>query len=84
MTNGSVNMVDPKQIEDEGKKQVNQERLTKTWVIATNSDEIIKATEPYLRMGFKHVQYLSSSPDENHFIETMARKVLPYMRDSWS
>lgn len=84
LVEGSVNMVDPKQIEDEGRKEVNRERLGKSWVIATSPDEIIKATEPYLRMGFTHVQYLSSSPDQNHFIETMSRRVLPYMRDSWS
>jgi coenzyme F420-dependent glucose-6-phosphate dehydrogenase len=83
LANGSVNMFDPKQIEDEGKKPVNRERLAQAWVITTNPDDIIKATEPYLRMGFTHVQYLSSSPDENHFIETMSSRVLPYMRENW-
>lgn len=80
---GSENMLDPKQIEDEGRK-LSRERLAQTFVIATNPDEIIKATEPYLRMGFTHVQYLSSSPNENHFIEIMSNRVLPYLRDNWS
>jgi len=79
---GSVNMIDPQQIENEGRR-ISRERLTQTWVIATSPEHIIKATEDYLHMGFRHVQFLSASPDENRFIDVVSRKVLRYLRDSW-
>lgn len=83
LTEGSVNKTDPKQIERDGKRLITRERLAQSFLIATKPDDIIKATEPYLKMGFGHVLYLSSSPHENQFIETMTSKVLPYLKSNW-
>jgi coenzyme F420-dependent glucose-6-phosphate dehydrogenase len=83
LTKGSANKTDPKQIEEDGRRLITREKLAQTFLIATKPDDIIRATEPYLKMGFKHIQYLSSSPDENQFIETMTSKVLPYLRSNW-
>lgn len=83
LTEGSANKTDPKQIEEDGRRLITKEKLAQTFLIATKPDDIIKAAEPYLKMGFRHIPFLSSSPDENQFIETMTSKVLPYLRSNW-
>jgi coenzyme F420-dependent glucose-6-phosphate dehydrogenase len=84
LTEGSVNKTDPKQIEADGRRLISKERLAQSFLIATSPDEIIGGVERYLKMGFEHVQFLSMSPDETLFIETMADRVLPYLRSNWA
>jgi len=79
LTEGSVNKTDPKQIEEDGRRLITKARLSQSFLIATSPDDIISAVERYLEMGFWHVQFLSASPDEELFIETMASRVLPYL-----
>jgi coenzyme F420-dependent glucose-6-phosphate dehydrogenase len=70
---------DPREIEEHG-KLVGDEALAEKWIIATTADEHIEAIEKYVKAGFNHVYFVSSSPDEAKFIKFYGEKVLPYFK----
>ncbi|MEM3793009.1 MAG: LLM class flavin-dependent oxidoreductase, partial [Candidatus Bathyarchaeia archaeon] len=70
---------DPREIEEHG-KLVGDEALAERWIIATTADEHIEVIEKYVKAGFNHIYFVSSSPDEKKFIKFYGEKVLPYFR----
>jgi coenzyme F420-dependent glucose-6-phosphate dehydrogenase len=73
---------DPREIEAHG-KLVSEEGLLTGWFISSSIDDHIKNIERYIKLGFTNIHLQSSSPDEPKFIQTFAKKVLPYLRDTY-
>lgn len=76
----SYGIYDPREIEMVG-KMIDRNVIANSWMIVTSPEEAIKKTMEYVRAGFTHVQYLSSSPDEEKFIRVFGEKVLPAIRE---
>lgn len=72
---------DPREIEECG-KLVGDKGLSTVFFISSELDEHIRKIEEYVKLGFRRIYIQSSSPNEEKFIETYGRKVLPYLRES--
>jgi len=70
---------DPREIETHG-RFVGDEAIAKRWIVATAAEEHIKGIEKYIKDGFNHLYFVSSSPDEMEFIKFYGEKVLPHLR----
>jgi coenzyme F420-dependent glucose-6-phosphate dehydrogenase len=70
---------DPREIEAHG-NFVGDEAIAKRWIVATTAEEHIKRLERYVKAGFDHLFFVSSSPDEKKFIRFYGEKVLPHLR----
>lgn len=75
-----ANVHDPREIEKYG-KMANDEALKNVWFITSSIDEIISEVEKYIKLGFTHIQFLSSSPSQENFIKTIGEKVIPYLKE---
>jgi len=71
---------DPREIEEKA-RSIKREDVIKRRFIVTSEDEAIKKIEMYLKAGVSEVEFLSTSPDQNKFIEFFGTKVFPYFRD---
>lgn len=74
---------DPREIEEHG-KFVGDKEMTKYWIVSTTDEEHIKKIEWYIKTGFNHLHFTSSSPDEKKFLKFYAENVLPYLKDTYS
>jgi coenzyme F420-dependent glucose-6-phosphate dehydrogenase len=74
---------DPREIEENG-KFVGNEQIAKYRLIATNPEDHIKHIEKYLKLGFKHVYFLSAGPDEVKTLRMYGKHVLPYLHSTYS
>jgi coenzyme F420-dependent glucose-6-phosphate dehydrogenase len=70
---------DPREVEEHG-KFVGDEAIAKKWIVATTAEEHIKRIEQFVRAGFDHIYFVSSSPDERKFIRFYGENVLPHFR----
>lgn len=70
---------DPRVIESHGQK-VSDETYKKAWLIATSPEDVIKAVESYIRIGFTHIVLISSSPSQEKYINMIGESVLPCFR----
>lgn len=70
---------DPREIEAHG-RFVGDEVIAKRWVVGTRAEDHIKRIEEYVKAGFDHMYFVSSSPDEMKFIKFYGEEVLPYFR----
>lgn len=71
---------DPRELEamigpEEGKK------IKESWLITTDSDQIIKRLGEFLKIGFDRVYIHSASPIEERFLNLLGREILPWMRE---
>jgi coenzyme F420-dependent glucose-6-phosphate dehydrogenase len=57
------------------------EVIKKTWLITTDSDDIIRRLGEFLKMGFNRVYIHSASPDEHKFLHLLGRDILPWMKE---
>jgi len=73
---------DPREIEAHG-EYVGDEAIAKSWIIGTTAEEHLKGIEEYMKTGFNHLYFTSSSPDEPKFIKFYGEKILPYIRDTY-
>ena len=71
---------DPRVIEMYARK-LNHEEISKTFLIATETEECIKAFEEYINLGFHCINLSSSSPDQEKFIRIIGKKVIPYFKE---
>ncbi|MBS7654058.1 MAG: TIGR03557 family F420-dependent LLM class oxidoreductase [Candidatus Bathyarchaeia archaeon] len=71
---------DPRDLELKA-KSIGREDIVKRRFIITSEEEAIKKIELYLKFGVNEVEFLSTSPDQNKFIEFFGKKVFPYFRD---
>lgn len=77
-----ANIADPRIVEYHA-QFVGREAFAKNWLVVTSPDEAIKGIEEYLKLGFRHVQILSSSPDQKKFIRVFGEKVFPYLKETY-
>jgi coenzyme F420-dependent glucose-6-phosphate dehydrogenase len=75
-------MSDPRELEEEGKK-VSDERLARSWMISTDSEQAIKAIEETIRIGFNRICIHSCSPDEHKFVELARDSITPYLKERY-
>ena len=71
---------DPREIEAHG-RLVGDKAVAEEWIVATTAEEHIKRIERYVKAGFNHLYFQSSSPDEPKFIKFFGQKVLPHLRE---
>lgn len=70
---------DPREIEENG-RLVGDEAIESRWIVASTAEEHVKRIERYVKAGFNHLFFVSSSPDEAKFLKFYGEKVLPYFR----
>lgn len=73
---------DPRELERLGDRESDSE-LARTWTIATSAEQLIKKAESAITHGFNEVQFHSSSPSEEEFIQVCGRDVLPYLKSAY-
>ena len=71
---------DPREIEAHG-RFVGDEAIAKRWIVGPTAEEHIRRIGEYIKAGFNHLYFVSSSPDEPKFIKFYGEKVLPYLRE---
>jgi coenzyme F420-dependent glucose-6-phosphate dehydrogenase len=74
---------DPREIEQNA-TLVGKEALIERLIISSDVDEHIKRLTPFVKHGFDVIELNSLSPDDEVFITTFSKKVLPYLRDMGS
>lgn len=78
----NANIADPRVVEYHA-QFVGKEAFAKNWLVVTSPEEAIKKIEEYIKMGFQHIQILSSSPDQKEFIKVFGEEVYPYLRETY-
>lgn len=58
-----------------------EKKIEESWLITTDSDDIIKRLGEFLKMGFDRVYIHSASPIEERFLNLLGREILPWMRE---
>jgi len=58
-----------------------ERKIKDSWLITTDSDDIIKRLGEFLKMGFDRVYIHSASPIEERFLNLLGREILPWMRE---
>jgi coenzyme F420-dependent glucose-6-phosphate dehydrogenase len=76
----NAEVYDPREIETKA-QSITKEDVLKTRFIVTNEEDAIRKIELYLDAGVTEVEFLSTSPDQNNFIDFFGKKVFPYFRD---
>jgi coenzyme F420-dependent glucose-6-phosphate dehydrogenase len=71
---------DPRELESMVTKE-EIEKIKRTWLITSDTDEIIKTLEQFLKLNFDIIFIHSSSPDEKKFLSVLGRDILPWMRE---
>jgi len=71
---------DPREIEAHG-EFVGDEAIARGWIVGTTAEEHLERIANYVKAGFDHLYFTSSSPDETKFIRFYGEKVLPYLKD---
>lgn len=82
MVSGIFNaeIYDPREIEKRA-QAIKKEDIIKARFIVTTEEDAIKKIEQYVRAGVTEVEFLSTSPDQNKFLEFFGKKVFPYFLD---
>lgn len=70
---------DTREIEKKARSVTREDVIRKRFIV-TSEEEAIAKIEEYIRLGITEVEFLSTSPDQDKFIEFFGRKVLPYFR----
>lgn len=71
---------DPRELEEKA-QLIKREDIIKRRFIVTSEEEANRKIEQYLKFGVSEVEFLSTSPNQNKFIEFFGKKVFPYFRD---
>jgi len=74
------NISDPRELEAMV-GEAERKKIKETWLITTDSDDIYKALEDFLKMGFDRVYIHSASPNEEKFLNLLGREILPWARE---
>lgn len=75
-------MHDPREIE-KLTEAVRNEAMEQLFIIGNQPEEHIRKLREYVKLGFTHLVIHSLSPDENKFLETYSKHVLPYLKSDW-
>lgn len=68
-------IADPREIEDAG-REIPLEEMTEEFLVTDDPTDIREALADHEAAGFDEIELLSSSPDQETFVETMEREVL--------
>jgi len=71
---------DPREIQ-ENANLVGREAMIERFIISNSVDEHIKRLTLFVKHGFDILELVSLSPDDELFIKTYAKEVLPYLRN---
>jgi coenzyme F420-dependent glucose-6-phosphate dehydrogenase len=58
------------------------EEVARRWIIATTPDQVADAVRPYLDAGFTHLVFHAPGADQQGFLASFGRDVLPLLRVS--
>jgi coenzyme F420-dependent glucose-6-phosphate dehydrogenase len=75
----NAEVYDPREIEAKA-QSITKEDILKTRFVVTNEEDAIKKIELYIDAGVTEVEFLSTSPDQNKFIDFFGKRVLPYFK----
>lgn len=74
---------DPRELEEKA-KSVDVSLMTNVQAtICTSSEDVVKAAEKYIKLGFNEIQLHSCSPSEDQFLDEFGTKGLPYLMDTY-
>ncbi|MHC1586820.1 MAG: hypothetical protein ACXQTV_04685, partial [Candidatus Hecatellaceae archaeon] len=73
---------DPREIEARGSREVRDELLASTYLIAVNPEALIRRIEEAGRQGFNCVFISNTSPNPRRLLEVFGREVIPYFKSS--
>jgi coenzyme F420-dependent glucose-6-phosphate dehydrogenase len=79
-----LNISDPIKLQEKAKQEVTDDKLSKSVLIVTSIEDLIKPIEDYFDSGFTQVFIHSTSPDEKEFILKFTDSVLPYFIDKFN
>jgi coenzyme F420-dependent glucose-6-phosphate dehydrogenase len=71
-------LYDPREIEDNA-NQVDMDTLIRRMIISNDPEEHIRQLVPFVKQGFDVLEFVSLSPNEEAFIETYSKNVLPHI-----
>jgi coenzyme F420-dependent glucose-6-phosphate dehydrogenase len=80
----NLDISDPRELEQQAKDEVSDEKLRQSTLIITSIDDFIKPLEEYFKAGYTMLYPHSTSLDEIRFIQDFSKKVLPYFNDKSS
>lgn len=72
---------DPREIEERG-RDIPIDDMADAWLVTTDPADIVETIERSAAVGFDEIEFLSTSPDQDQFIEMMAAEVLPTVEES--
>jgi coenzyme F420-dependent glucose-6-phosphate dehydrogenase len=78
----NTDISDPRELEENAKKEVSDEQLKKSTPIITSIEDCIQLIEDHFKAGFTRVYIHSTSPEEMEFIKLFCNKVLPYLSET--
>jgi coenzyme F420-dependent glucose-6-phosphate dehydrogenase len=76
-------VTDPREVEKNG-MLVADKHVAQAWSVGTKPEDYIKQLEKYVKMGFEHINVVSSSPDPIKTIRMYGKHVLPYIRSTYA
>ena len=56
------------------------ERTAKRFIVSTDPDEHVNRIKEYLDLGFRHLVFHAPGPDQNRFLDTYGKEILPRLR----
>lgn len=71
---------DPREM-DRLAADVNVGEFERLCLITTDIEQCIEHAEKLIQLGFNEIQFHSSSPDEDEFLDEFSKKALPYLTD---
>jgi coenzyme F420-dependent glucose-6-phosphate dehydrogenase len=74
---------DPREVEQHG-LLVGDRQVAQAWSVGTRPEEYVKQLERYVKMGFEHINVVSSSPDPIKAIKMYGKHVIPYIRSTYA
>jgi len=56
------------------------ERVASRWIVSTDPDEHVEKIGVYVALGFRHLVFHAPGPDQERFLRTYAKEILPRLR----
>ena len=56
------------------------EQVASRWIVATSPEEVLDAVRPYVDAGFDHLVFHGAGHDQEGFLTSFGRDVLPLLR----
>ena len=56
------------------------EQVASRWIVSSDADEHVDKIAPYIELGFTHLVFHAPGPDQERFLRSFAKQVLPNLR----